>query len=149
MNDLNALRPLEAYPSRTSADIRYSDLDRQGHVNNAVFATFSEVGRVAFMYDPARPLASEGRSFVIARLQIDFRAELFWPGHVDIGTGVVRVGRSSFTLAQGMFNDGRLVATAEATIVMVDKETRRSTPLPSSTIETLHELSLSTPHETK
>lgn len=149
MNDLDALRPLEAYPSRTSADIRYSDLDRQGHVNNAVFATFSEVGRVAFMYDPARPLASEGRSFVIARLQIDFRAELFWPGHVDIGTGVVRVGRSSFTLAQGMFNDGRLVATAEATIVMVDKETRRSTPLPSNTIETLHELSLSTPHETR
>ncbi len=148
MNDLNALRPLEAYPSRTSADIRYSDLDRQGHVNNAVFATFSEVGRVAFMYDPARPLVSEGRSFVIARLQIDFRAELFWPGSVDIGTGVVRVGRSSFTLAQGIFNDGRLAATAEATIVMVDKKTRRSTPLPPQTVDILHSLSLAdAPHE--
>jgi acyl-CoA thioester hydrolase len=142
MNSLNALRPLEAYPSRTSADIRYADLDRQGHVNNAVFATFSEVGRVAFMYDPARPLASEGRSFVIARLLIDFRAELFWPGHVDIGTGVVRVGRSSFTLAQGMFNDGRLVATTEATIVMVDKETRRSTPLLPATVDILQGLVL-------
>jgi acyl-CoA thioester hydrolase len=142
MNSLNALRPLEAYPSRTSTDIRYADLDRQGHVNNAVFATFSEVGRVAFMYDPARPLASEGRSFVIARLQVDFRAELFWPGSVDIGTGVVRVGRSSFTLAQGIFNDGRLVATTEATIVMVDKETRRSTPLPPATVEILHSLRL-------
>jgi len=142
MNDPNALRPLEAYPSRTSADIRYADLDRQGHVNNAVFATFSEIGRVAFMYDPERPLASEGRSFVIARLQIDFRAELFWPGHVDIGTGVTRVGRSSFTLAQGMFNDGRLVATTAATIVMVDKETRRSTPLPSEAIDILQSLML-------
>jgi acyl-CoA thioester hydrolase len=147
MNDLNALRLLETYPSRTSADIRYSDLDRQGHVNNAVFATFSEVGRVAFMYDPARPLASEGRSFVIARLQIDFRAELFWPGSVEIGTGVVRVGRSSFTLAQGIFSEGRLVATAEAIIVMVDKETRRSTPLPPNVIETLQTLLLNNPHE--
>ena len=142
MNDPNALRPIEAYPSRTSADIRYSDLDRQGHVNNAVFATFSEVGRVAFMYDPERPLASEGRSFVIARLQIDFRAELFWPGSVEIGTGVVRVGRSSFTLAQGMFSKGQLVATTEATIVMVDKETRRSTPLPPETADILHSLRL-------
>jgi acyl-CoA thioester hydrolase len=147
MKDPNALRPLEAYPSRTSADIRYSDLDRQGHVNNAVFATFSEVGRVAFMYDPDRPLAVEGQSFVIARLLINFRAELFWPGSVEIGTGVVRVGRSSFTLAQGIFNDGRLVATAEATIVMVDQETRRSTPLPSQTMDVLHSLRLAdTPH---
>jgi acyl-CoA thioester hydrolase len=142
MNDLNALRPLEAYPSRTSADIRYSDLDRQGHVNNAIFATFSEVGRVAFMYDPDKPLAVEGRSFVIARLLIDFRAELFWPGSVEIGTGVLKVGRSSFTLAQGIFNEGRLVATAEATIVMVDKDTRRSTPLPAQTIDILQSLML-------
>ena len=142
MNDANAIRSLEAYPSRTSADIRYSDLDRQDHVNNAVFATFSEVGRVAFMYDPARPLASEGRSFVIARLLIDFRAELFWPGTVEIGTGVVRVGCSSFTLAQGMFSEGRPVATTEATIVMVDKETRRSTPLPPKTLDVLQSLML-------
>ena len=62
MNDLNALRPLEAYPSRTSADIRYSDLDRQGHVNNAIFATFSEVGRVAFMYDPDKRLLLRERA---------------------------------------------------------------------------------------
>jgi acyl-CoA thioester hydrolase len=100
------------------------------------------------MYDPARPLASEGRSFVIARLLIDFRAELLWPGSVNIGTGVVRVGRSSFTLAQGMFNDGRLVATTEATIVMVDKQTRRSTPLPPATVDILNALRLAdTPQE--
>lgn len=142
MTDLSTHRALENYPSRTSADIRYSDLDRQGHVNNAVFATFSEVGRVAFMYDPERPLAVEGRSFVIARLLIDFRAELFWPGTVDIGTGVLKIGRSSFTLAQGLFNDGRLVATTEATIVMVDKETRRSTPLPPQTLDILQGLML-------
>ena len=142
MTDTSTHRPLEAYASRTSADIRYSDLDRQGHVNNAVFATFSEVGRVAFMYDPARPLASEGRSFVVARLLIDFRVELFWPGTVDIGTGVLKVGRSSFTLAQGLFNDGRLVATTEATIVMVDQKTRRSTPLPPETGHTLQSLML-------
>ena len=142
MTETSAHRPLEAYPSRTSADIRYSDLDRQGHVNNAVFATFSEVGRVAFMYDPERPLASEGKSFVIARLLIDFRAELFWPGTVDIGTGVMRIGRSSFTLAQGIFNDGRLVATTQATIVMVDKQTRRSTSLPPQTLDILQSLTL-------
>jgi len=79
---------------------------------------------------------------VIARLLIDFRSELFWPGTVEIGTGVLKVGRSSFTLAQGMFSQGKLAATTEATIVMVDKQTRRSTPLPGDTVEALLSLRL-------
>jgi acyl-CoA thioester hydrolase len=134
--------PLDAYPSRTSTDIRYADLDRQGHVNNAVFSTFSEIGRVAFLYDPERPLAPDGASFVIARLAIDFRAELFWPGTVGIGTGVRDIGRSSITLAQGLFNEGRCVATVEGVIVMQDEETRRSRPLPPDTIAALREFML-------
>ena len=142
MTDTPDLTRRASYPHLVRHGIRYGDTDRQGHVNNAVFATFSEVGRVAFMYDPDRPLAMEGRSFVIARLLIDFRAELFWPGTVEIGTGVLRIGRSSFTLAQGLFSKGHLAATAEATIVMVDKATRRSTPLPRETIAILQGLML-------
>jgi len=135
-------RTLDVYPSRTSAAIRYADTDRQGHVNNAVFATFSEIGRVAFLYDPAEPLAPEGASFVVARLSIDFHAELFWPGTVDIGTGIIRIGRSSVTLVQGLFNQGRCVASAEAVIVLFDKQTRASRPLPVDTITRLRRLAL-------
>ncbi len=142
MKDPDSLRPLEDYPSRTSAQIRYADLDRQGHVNNAVFATYSEIGRVDFLYDPARPLTSEGASFVVARLLIDFHEELFWPGTVEIGTGVLRIGRSSMTLRQGIFSNGRLVASTEAVIVMMDGQTRRSAPLPPRTVETLRGLML-------
>ncbi len=111
--------PLHAYPHRASAEIRYADLDRQGHVNNAVFATYSEIGRVAFLYDPVQPLAPEGCSFVVARLTIDFRAELFWPGRVEIGTGILRVGRTSFTLGQSFQAGGRCVATTEGVIVLL------------------------------
>ena len=39
-----SVHPIEAFPFRTSAEIRFSDLDAQGHVNNAVYATFSEIG---------------------------------------------------------------------------------------------------------
>lgn len=142
MIDTNAQRSLDAYPHRSHAEIRYADLDRQGHVNNAVFATYSEIGRVAFMYDPEKPLAVEGTSFVIARLLIDFRSELLWPGTVEIGTGVLKIGRTSFTLAQGLFSKGQLAATTEATIVMVDAQTRRSTPLPSDKVSILDSLRL-------
>ena len=137
-----SLLPLEAFPSRTAADIRYADTDRQGHVNNAVFATFSEIGRVGFLYRPDRPLAPEGASFVIARIEIDFLAELHWPGTVEIGTGVSRIGRSSFGLTQGVFDRGRPAAAIECVIVIVDGETRRSMPLPPGTVAALEELRL-------
>ena len=132
--------PLDAFPSRASADIRYADLDRQGHVNNAVFATFSEIGRVAFLYRPDHPIAPDGATFVIARIEIDFLAELHWPGTVEIGTGVSRIGRSSFTITQGLYNAGRAVAAVEGVIVLTDGQTRRSMPLPPQTLAALNEL---------
>jgi len=41
---------------------------------------------VAFLYDEQLKLSGTGREFVVARLAIDFRAELYFPGKVDIGT---------------------------------------------------------------
>ncbi len=95
---------------------------------------------MAFLYDPRRPLALPGASFVIARLEIDFQAELHWPGRVDIGTGVSEVGQRSFHLVQGLFSAGRPVAAARCVMVMIDGTTRRAIPLPAETQATLEEL---------
>lgn len=110
--------------------VRYADTDRQGHVNNAVFATFFESGRVAILYAPATPLAPDGGSFVIAHLSLDFLGEIRWPSEVSIGTTVLAIGRSSVTLGQGLFVDQQCVATAETVIVLTDNATRKSRPLP-------------------
>jgi len=86
---------LEQFPSRTYDKLRYAGTDRQGHVNNAVFSTFLETGRVEFLYNPESPLAASDGSFVIASLNLQLRAEIFWPGVVKIGTAVTRIGKSS------------------------------------------------------
>lgn len=110
--------------------IRYGDTDRQGHVNNAVFATLCETGRVHFLFGRDVPPLPPHRAFVIARLVIDFRAELTWPGEAEIGTTILRVGRSSFTFGQAVFKDDACAATAESVVVLMDETTRRSAPLP-------------------
>lgn len=120
---------LDDYPFQTFDKVRYADTDRQGHVNNAAFATFLETGRVEFLYDPQNGLIADNASFVIVRLTLDFVAEVNWPGRIDIGTGVTRVGNSSLTLYQGLFQEGRCVATAETVIVQIDEESRTSRPL--------------------
>jgi acyl-CoA thioester hydrolase len=118
----------------TSDKLRYNDLDRQNHVNNAVFATFSETGRVAFLlYDEAFLRSRPGTDFVIARIEIDYRGELRYPGSVDIGTRVLHIGRSSMRLGQGIFDGERCVATVESVVVMIDENSRKACPFSPET----------------
>jgi acyl-CoA thioester hydrolase len=103
-------------------------------VNNAAFATFFETGRVELLFDPGAPWFLDGGTFVIARLVVDFRAELTWPGEVTIGTRVARVGRSSIGLEQGLFQRDVCAATAESVVVHVDAATGRPRALSSAAI---------------
>lgn len=130
-------RPLDDYPMRSHDKLRYGDTDRQGHVNNAVFSTLLETGRVELLYDPARPLRPANTEFVLARVAIDLLAEITWPGTIQIGTGVLRVGTSSVTLEQALYQGDRCVARGESVIVLTDATTRRSTPLPPATRDAL------------
>jgi acyl-CoA thioester hydrolase len=136
---------LADYPLKTYDKIRYGDTDRQGHVNNAVFATFLESGRVEILYDAGDPLADPGCAFVIAQLVLNFRAEVTWPGSVEIGTRVASVGRSSIRMEQALFQDRRCVATAETAIVQMDERTRCSSPLSARAMARLSALMPATP----
>jgi len=129
---------LEHFPFQTYDKLRYADTDRQGHINNAVFSTFLETGRVEFLYDPERPLTEPDTSFVIASLNLQLRAEIFWPGTVEIGTAVTRIGNSSIQIYQGIFQNGQCAATAETVIVHVDNGTQKSRPLPGAAREALN-----------
>ncbi|OBK39815.1 thioesterase [Mycobacterium sp. 1245111.1] len=120
---------LARFSSRAFDKLRYADTDRQGHVNNSVFSTALETGRVELLYAPGAGIVETGKSFVIARLELDFRGELTWPGEVAIGTNVESVGRTSFTLAQALFQREQCVAVARTVIVQVDDATRRATAL--------------------
>ena len=120
---------LDDFPARSHDKLRYGDTDRQGHVNNAVFATLLETGRIEVLRDATAQLTEDGREWVLARLTLDFLGEILWPGQVDIGTRVQRIGRTSVGMEQALFQEGRIVARAETVIVQTDIETRRPEPL--------------------
>ncbi len=120
---------LDDFPLQTFDKIRYGDTDRQGHVNNAVFTTFMETGRVQLIYDPSNPIVAEGGSFVIAKLVLEYKKEVTWPGEVQIGTRVAKVGTSSLTIEQALFQNGACVATSESIIVHFDAKAHKSKPL--------------------
>jgi acyl-CoA thioester hydrolase len=129
---------LADFPLKTFDKVRYVDTDRQGHVNNSIFSSFLETGRVEVLYNPAFPILAEGSSFVIASLKLEFLKEINWPGQVDIATGILKIGNSSITLFQKLFQNEQCVANAETVIVQVANETRRSSPLTDQAKKTLH-----------
>ncbi|MDX1610030.1 MAG: thioesterase family protein [Halofilum sp. (in: g-proteobacteria)] len=116
----------------THEKIRFQDVDRLDHVNNVAFAAFAECGRVEFLeaMTPALLQRSNAPFWVIAQLNLQFRAQAYFPGEVRVGTCVLRLGSSSVTLGQGIFSGDRCVVTAESVIVLVDPGSGRGAPLP-------------------
>ena len=129
LTDLNANPMLEDFPYRLTDNVRFADLDPNQHVNNAVYATYFETGRVTLMKDPTFGLMPDGLAWIMVRLDIHFRAELKWPGTIEMGLGVSKFGRTSVTFDQVVFSDRTCVASSQSVSVLIDEITRRPTPL--------------------
>lgn len=132
---LDSTPQLEDFPYRLSDNVRFADLDPNQHVNNAVYATYFETGRVTLMKDRAYGLMPEGLAWIMVRLDIHFRAELRWPNRIELGLGVARFGRTSVTFDQVVFSEGKCIASAQAVTVLIDEKTRKPTPLTAEIVK--------------
>jgi acyl-CoA thioester hydrolase len=132
MNDQNSpnLKDRAPYRCWTTDIIRYRDLDPNGHVNNGAINEYFEDGRVRFREQNLVVLSSSILTgFVLAKFSVEYYVPLHYPGEVEIGTSVLRIGRTSYTLGQGIFTGDRCAAAAEVVTVYVDPETGKATPL--------------------
>jgi acyl-CoA thioester hydrolase len=132
---LDSTPRLEDFPYRLTDNVRYADLDPNQHVNNAVYATYFETGRVTLMKDRGYGLVPPGLNWIMVRLDIHFRAELRWPGAVEMGLGVSKFGRTSVTFDQVVFSEGKCVASAQSVSVLIDENTRTPTRLTSEIVK--------------
>ena len=124
------LKTMSIYSNWAKSTIRYSDLDPNGHVNNGAINAFFEDGRVRFRNDRMLKLGDEILTgFALVKFTAEYLAPLYFPGSVDVGTVVTRIGRSSFSLGQGIFSDGTCVATAEVITVSFDPKSKHSKKL--------------------
>ena len=122
---LDSTPRLEDFPYRLSDNVRFADLDPNQHVNNAVYASYFETGRVTLMKDRSYGLMPDGVAWIMVRLDMHFRAELRWPGTIEMGLGLVKFGRTSVTFDQVVFSEGKCVASAQSYSVLLDEATRK------------------------
>ena len=121
----------ELYRDWTRVTIRYADLDPNNHVNNGAINQFFEDGRVSLRQKHMEGLpAAALTGFALVKFTATYRATLHFPGTVEVGTVVTRVGRSSYDLGQGIFQGDSCTATAEVVTVHLEPDRGASSPLP-------------------
>jgi acyl-CoA thioester hydrolase len=117
---------------RTLVEVRFRDIDAFGHVNNAVIASYIEQARVSYLHD-VLDFEPVGRMpMILAMLQIDYAAPVFWGEGVGVDSRVDWVGRSSLGMAHRVVDtgDGHALASASSVLVAYDYAENRPMAVP-------------------
>jgi acyl-CoA thioester hydrolase len=117
-------------------EVRYGDLDPQGHVNNAKFLTYMEQARV-FYFKQLK--LWEGGSFqnfgiILADVQISFTKAIQFGDPIRVGVCISQIGNKSMT-SEYQIEDARdssLFATGSSVLVAYDYRNKRSVPIPEA-----------------
>ncbi|MBO6946603.1 MAG: acyl-CoA thioesterase [Rhodospirillales bacterium] len=130
----------ETFDSFTPVTIRFSDQDSMGHVNNVSIAAYVEVGRTMIVQGLLDRFDHPGLDFILARVVIDYKRELHYPGTVEVGGRLIRMGSKSLTSGYGIFLGNECVATSESVNVFYDMNTRSSVVPPQDVQDAVREL---------
>ena len=111
--------------------LRFADTDLNGHVNNRVCSIVSENARIRFLSNAQDISAGPRGLFVLAEINIVYRAEIFYPGSLTTATWVDGIGNTSMRFRQQIYDGNRRhVAEVSARCVFLDQETRKPTRIP-------------------
>ena len=115
-------------------EVRYADLDPQGHLNNAKYLTYFEQARIRYFEELG--LLGKDQSFmdigfIVADIHIKYRAPVFLGAPIQIGVRTEAIGNKSITLRETVANakTGELYADGIVVLVTYDYRAHKTTPV--------------------
>ncbi len=126
----------DQFRHRTRLEVRFRDVDAFGHVNNAVFLSYIEQARIRYLAEAlALPITLtdvQELPLILARIEIDYRAPIFFGQTVEVGTRVDWIGRSSFSMSHHATagDDAHTVCEANTILVAYAYPSARPMPVP-------------------
>jgi acyl-CoA thioester hydrolase len=129
------------FAHRHQVEVRLSDTDAMGHVNNARYLTYVEIARVAYyerVTGNALPIGAHGaeEGMILAEIRMTYRSPAFYGETLTVETRVERIGRSSFgrvhriTAPDSRYGSARLIAVADSVLVSYDYQQESPIPVP-------------------
>lgn len=118
-------------------EVRYGDLDPQGHLNNAKYLTYFEQARVQYWVDLG--LFRRDQSFmeigvIIADIHITYQAPVLWGTPLKVGMRIAKLGNKSLTIEQNLQNaeTGQVYAGGTVIAVAFDYAAHKTMSVPES-----------------
>lgn len=116
-------------------EVRYGDLDPQGHVNNAKHLTYFEQARVAYMIELG--LFTTDQSFmeigvILADIHITYLAPIHFGERIKVGVRAAKLGNKSMTWEQNIVDvrTGKELARGEVVMVTYDYKEQKTIHIP-------------------
>lgn len=127
---------MQKFKHKIPIQIRFKDIDRMGHVNNANYLTYIELARVKYFEEVVRldKKWSPEVGIILARIEIDFKAPVFLHDSIFVYTRCSRIGTKSITLDWAVVrqkeNSEEVVAQGIAVLVCYDYRSEKTIPVP-------------------
>jgi acyl-CoA thioester hydrolase len=122
---------VDGFAFSTPQEIVLRDLDSFGHVNNAVYLTFVENARIAYLREVVGAVRRDEIRNIMAAVSLEFRAEVSFEDELEIGVRTDRIGTKSFQLSYRLVRrDGEVAVDATSTQVMFDFDAGRAIEVP-------------------
>jgi acyl-CoA thioester hydrolase len=123
-------------------EVRYGDLDPQGHLNNAKYLTYFETGRINYFIHLG--LFTPGQSFtdigvIMAEARVTFHAAVQFGTPVKVGVRTSKIGNKSMTVEQNIVHSetGEVLASGQVILVAFDYHTNQTLPVPEKMREAI------------
>ncbi|MBQ4041929.1 MAG: acyl-CoA thioesterase [Prevotella sp.] len=115
------------------AQLRFSDVDRFGHVNNSVYFSLFDMCKTRYFNDVVGTDIFDRMAPVVVHIEANFISPVYFPDEIVIDTSIVKIGNKSFTLLQRALNQRteEVKCYCETVMVMMDTVTNESVEIDS------------------
>lgn len=118
---------------------RFSDTDALGHINNTMIPIWFEGARdeVFRWFSPSLNLSKW--PLILAKIEVNFHAQLYYGKQIEVRTFIQRIGSSSFDVLQEVWQGDEVKVSGVAVMVHFDFKKQSSVKIPSEIIDKMKE----------
>lgn len=124
-------------------EVRYSDLDPQGHLNNSRYLTYFEQARINYIVHLGLWQGGSflGMGIIVANAQVNFLAPVFFGQKIQAGARMTRLGNKSMTMEYSLIDTetGKELSTGSTVLVAYNYQSGETVPIPDSWREIIQE----------
>ncbi|MFN5458581.1 MAG: acyl-CoA thioesterase [Bacteroidota bacterium] len=125
----------QTHSHTTKIQVRFKDIDQQGHVNNANHLTYAETSRVNYFQQIlGKDVDWDETGLLLARTEIDYIEPIFLEDEIEVTCAVSAIGNKSFDMENVILKitaeEKKVCAKVKSVFVCFNYNTKSSTMVP-------------------